>query len=119
MHQEPCRVEVRPPAGQLPLDHLELGDRPSELLAVLRVRGGYFERGRRQSDGERADPDAAAVEHALDVFERPALGADPVALGHAAVRDDDLRRVRGVQAHLLFASARAEAGRAARDAEGT
>src|SRR5213076_1617120 len=46
-----------------------------------------------------------------------ALGADAVAGRDAAPREDELGRVRRVQAHLLLAPSRAEPGRPTCDAE--
>src|SRR5207237_67236 len=44
MHEQTGRIELGLRASEAPLDHLELGDRLTELLALLRVADRGFER---------------------------------------------------------------------------
>src|SRR5258706_8732045 len=67
MDEQARGVELGARLGELPLDHLELGERLAELLALLRVRNGDLEGSAPQADGERSDADAAFVEDLLHV----------------------------------------------------
>ncbi len=115
--EEPARVELGPRLRELPLDHLELGERLAELLALLRVRGGGLDGRAAEPDRERADADAAAIEDLPHVAEGGADLADPIGVCDTAVGEHELGCIGSVQSHLLLALAGTKAGVAGGDAE--
>src|SRR5690606_4073396 len=68
------------------------------------------ERALGETEGERADADAARVECAHEVDEALTFLAQPVLHGNLGVLQDQLARVRGAPAHLVFLLARPDAG---------
>src|SRR5690606_29172003 len=60
------------------------------------------ERALGEAEGERADADAARIERPHEVDEPLALLAHPVLHGDLGVLQDQLARVRGAPAHLVF-----------------
>jgi hypothetical protein len=63
MAEQARGVDLRGHVGEHELDGLEVGDRLAERLALLRVIARRFVRAAGDADGQRADGDAAAVEH--------------------------------------------------------
>jgi len=117
VHEQPRRIELRARSGETPLDHLELADRLAERLSLLRIGDRNVERRAAEPDRESADPDPPAVQHDLRVLEALAVTADAVGLIHTDVLEDQLRRVRRVEAHLLLALAGSEPFCSATDPE--
>ena len=92
MDEEPGRVDLRRHVGELVLDRLEVGDRASERVPLLRVLACDVVRRLRDPDRLRGDPDPAAVERRhRDVEALALLVQQPV--GVDARVDGD--RVRG------------------------
>src|SRR5205823_5668579 len=108
--EEPAGVELGPRLRELPLDHLELGERLPELLALLRVRRRGLDRSAPESDREGADADPSAIQDLADIAEAGADLADAIGVAHPTVGQHELRGIRRVQAHLLFALPGAKAG---------
>src|SRR5207248_11145627 len=90
MDEEPAGVELGPRLRELPLDHLELGERLPELLALLRVRRRGLDGRAAESDREGADADPSAIEDLADVAEAGADLADAIGVAHAAVGQHEL-----------------------------
>ena len=101
VREQPSGVDLDGHVGELELHRLEVGDRPAELLPLLRVRDGEVEGALREADGHRGDGDAAAVEDLEELVEPLAASAEEVRLGHRAALERELPRVGCPPAHLL------------------
>ena len=82
-----------------------------------RIAARGFVRALRQSDRERRDADAAGVEHLQRVDEALPFDSEQLRRRHAAVLEDDLARLAGPHAELVFLLAGAKPWRAALDDE--
>ena len=108
-------VDLHGHVGELELHRLEVGDRPAELLALLRVRDREVEGALREPDGHRGDRDAAAVEDLEELVKALAARAEKVRLWHGAALERQLPRVGCPPAHLLHRLRDDVAGRAVGD----
>ena len=95
-------VDLGRHVGELPLDRLEVADPAPELLALLRVRARDVERGLRDAERLRGDPDAPAVERRhRDAEAATLLVQQPIALD-VRVLDREIRGRRRVEPELLL-----------------
>ena len=114
-HERAGGLDLGLHVGQLLLDRAQPGDRAAERVALLRVARGEVERGLRDADGLRGDPDPAAVERAQRDAHAAAGLAQALARG---VLEREVGGRGGVQAHLLLLACDAEAVGAGADEEG-
>src|SRR3954451_1731192 len=98
--------------GELVGDRLEARDRAAEGAALLGVAGGDVERGLRDADRLRGDPDAPAVERRQRDAHAGAGRAERLA---RRVLEGEVGGRGAVEAELLLLAGDAEAGRAAAD----
>src|SRR5437773_3891577 len=117
LDQEPRALDAALHLGQLELDRLNLGQRLSERLALLRVLHGFREGGGHhpQRLGRHADP--PHVEGAERDPEPVPLGAEPVLDRHLQVVERERHGVRAAQPHLVLGPADDQARRATPDDE--
>src|SRR5205085_1066771 len=87
------------------------------LLPLLHVLGRRGEGATGHADHLRADADASAVERIDRVLVALSRLADDVLRRHFDAIEDELRRARGADAHLVFLLADREAGKALLDDE--
>src|SRR5712691_11004420 len=85
-----------------PLDRLIRGDRLAELLAALAVRDGELEEVLTRAHGAGGQRDATDVERAKCRTEpRADLTTKDIRVGHLAIFEDELARVRAAEPHLV------------------
>ena len=95
--------------GELEADALEAADRLAELLADAGVLERLLVRAFRDAERQGRDADASGVERLQEVDEALARPAEHVLLGHHRILEDQLARVAGPPAHLVFLLTRADA----------
>src|SRR4030095_16352956 len=110
--------------GEAKLQCLELGERFAELLALVEMRGGAFERGLGGPERPRLIVDAPAIEPAHRDLEPLSFSAEPMRRRYHRTVEVNLPRRLAVPAHLLFFVTEADAFRVrrhdkARDPAGT
>ena len=102
--------------AELVLDRAERRDRLAELLALRRVARRFADRALRAAAAHRAELEAREVQHVERDLVSLADLAEQVLRRHLHVLEDQRRRRRAVQAHLvLFLAARDAAERALDD----
>src|SRR5438876_10230065 len=102
MHQKTRSGNLRCHVGKLELDRLKLGDRLSELLALLCVMQRGFICALRHAHGQCSDADSAAVKNLQGVDEAVAWLAEQVLFRNAAIVKDDGRGVTGPESKCVF-----------------
>src|SRR4030095_1107192 len=88
--------------GQLPLNRLKLADRLAKRPSLLRVRPSGLVGALREPDRQCGDADASGIEHLHAVHESMSLFAEQLVGWNPAVIEQDLARVRGAHAKLVF-----------------
>src|SRR5881296_2409186 len=99
-HEKPRGLGVDDHVRDHLLHQLVPGDRLAERLALGRVRDRCVDRGLRRADGARGHGVAARVERGHRDLESLADLAEPCAVGHAHVIEDELARVRRAKTEL-------------------
>ena len=109
-------VDLRRHVGDLPLDALELLDRPPELVALLDERERALVGGLRQADADRGVADALGAEpghqRAEAVRRRGIAGHQHVLLRHAHAVEAQVALGRAAPAHLGIRARRRDPRRA-------
>src|SRR5579863_3281662 len=93
-HRGPSEVDLHRHVDQLELHRLEIGYRPAELLAVLRVLGRRVVACLREADGESAYADPTAVEDVEELPEPASARAEEILLRHFRILEMQLARIR-------------------------
>src|SRR5262245_23093062 len=82
------------------LNSLVLPDRTAEYHTIARITGGLAQGGAAKADGLRRDQNALRIHAVQNVFEAPALLANPILDRHRQRLDEQLIGVDGAAAHL-------------------
>ena len=115
--EQPGRVHLDLRVREHPLDGLEFGDGLSELLTILGVGDGHVDRAVAETERQRRDRDATAIEDLHRVGEAGVDLADAVRVGDANVLEGELDGVARAHAELLEVLRRAETRGAVLDDE--
>src|SRR5438093_7713641 len=112
MYEKAAGIDFCRHVRQFELNRLKFRDRLAELFPLFGVLERGFVGALRHSDGERGDADSAAIEHLERVDKALARLSQKIFFRHAAIFENDGRRVAGSQSELVFFLARKETGHA-------
>src|SRR5712671_1497875 len=102
MHEAARGFDFGLHVGQHELNGLEFGDVFAEGATLLGVFHGFFERALRESDSERADANASAVQCAESDLQALAFFAQAIFCGHFAIVQNNFDGRRRKLAHFFF-----------------